>query len=53
MTKNDELICITLGLDILLITIVLTQSLNIFLISSFCVKKAQFKEGADAAAEVA
>jgi hypothetical protein len=30
-----------------------TQSLNIFLISSFCVKKAQFKEGADAAAEVA
>lgn len=30
MTKNDELICITLGLDILLITIVLTQSLNIF-----------------------
>ena len=30
MTKNHELICITLGLDILLITIVLTQSLNIF-----------------------
>lgn len=30
MTKNHELICITLGLDVLLVTILLTQSLNMF-----------------------